>query len=1228
MSTSLSFLERFRTRVLGVAGVMAIAAGSGFFDADVVVAAEKKARPVCSFERAADLRIIRPAGARVERVKKHATDGQFALRCLFPGSKVDTWPGLDWQPRGIDVSKYDMLSFDVFNPGPARVSLSWRVDDAAGHKVFGGAPLPPGKTSRVDISFRSLVGRLDVHRISRVYPYISRPHKDVLLYFDHFRLDYFSLRFTPLVYHEDGPFAVPGAAARKRGFMLFHRHWMDFVFPVSRPRPGEIPKALHACAAPGETEPITVSVRALRPLKQVRVRLGRLLGPNGAVIDGGASPVYVVRCLNKRVTYSSKQYIRSLPVYLARQAAADVPAEHSQRFWIDLRVPEQAVPGLYSGMLRILDSRGAAAELPVRVRVWPFHLKEPRQILGDYYQTPRPAATDAEKLARLEKDLRDMRSRGATSVGLCFGCPVKQAVLDSNGTVHLNLPPDCLYVRFMNLYRDLGFPAPVVQLSDSGQGFAASHGFAFGTPEYARAYQAFWKAMRREAKARGWPEIIVQPVDEPQWHSEEERKRNLVLLKLLKQIPGQRTEEDGPGDAYFHRVAGPWADIWNYNGSIGTPAQLAAARKGRHRIMVYNCDVESWRPEIDRYVDGFYQARASLDGAYNWAYISYYGSPYDDLDARTGTWMHFYPKLGKEPGGPSIGWEGFREGVDDLRYVTTLRAAIRAASSSEDERLRALGRGAAARLGAVLDTLEYHRRIRGTGAWASKRRSGRGYAIRGPYRLPNGWTFPEYDVARATIALETWRLLARMGRAPSLPAWIAGPGRAPGRLLPTPADEAGASIVVESSSAGAKTAGDAEASRPLPFLAIPVLPGKVQVRLDGVADEPVWRRSARTVELRRNGDGGLPRARTIVRLAADSATLYVAFECREPRIRYLTATVTRDGGPTWKDDCVELFVDPSGQGRGFRQIVVNCLGKQFWKATDRRGWRAASRAAAHIGAERWGVELAVPLAALGLRPGRMFGLNLCRERRPTEVFELSAWSPTGDGFGRAERFGAAVLGEGGGLRSVRFGPPTVGRHVCRARIAAAPVAERCRLDLRISRGSKTRLIHGQATGVPRGGSAELTCLYQVPDAAGPLHIEVSLVRVEGARARPVIRLHRVQAIRPLLAGVRISPALAYADSPPRRFRIDIPAPPGLRRALRVVAAVVPMGASGMKPLVSQRLEVGDSGPITGKIVLNGVAPGAYRFVVRAQLPEAGSKPFKLERPLIVGPVLFPGPAGR
>ena len=44
------------------------------------------AQLICSFVNEADLAIVSPGGLKAERVKQHATDGEYSLKCFFPGN--------------------------------------------------------------------------------------------------------------------------------------------------------------------------------------------------------------------------------------------------------------------------------------------------------------------------------------------------------------------------------------------------------------------------------------------------------------------------------------------------------------------------------------------------------------------------------------------------------------------------------------------------------------------------------------------------------------------------------------------------------------------------------------------------------------------------------------------------------------------------------------------------------------------------------------------------------------------------------------------------------------------------------------------------------------------------------------------------------------------------------------------------------------------------------------
>ena len=788
-----------------------------------------------------------------------------------------------------------------------------------------------------------------------------------------------------------------------------------------------------------------------------------------------------------------------------------------------------------------------------------------------------------------------------TSVGLCMGAPVAQAKLTDKG-VELNLDGSSLYERFMDLYRDLGFPAPVVQLSDSGQAFASQLKAPFLSPEYVRAYKGFWVAMQAECRKRRWPEIIVQPVDEPGWKSRESKDRNVALLKLLKQIPGMRTEQDGPGDAYFHGEAGPFADVWNYNGAIAKSPVVADAQRKGHTVMLYNCDVESYRPEIGRYVAGFFQKRAGTSGCYNWAYMSWRGSPYDDLDHKTGTWMHVYPPLGTEPGGPSTGWQGFREGIDDYKYIATLEHAIARATKAGSTEAKAAARLAQRRLDALLASLRYSPRVRGAARWTIRRPRKHGTTISGTLKVRNGWDFADYDIARWQVAAATLDILAALGEA-KRPPKSPSPGVAPATTL--------LSQIRWSTAAAARVAGGTSTQR----VSIPVLGGTATI--DGDLADPIWKQAIALSDFVRNTGKGKPTQATRVRVFADADALYLAFECLEDNMAHITATVGEDGGAVWQDDCVEVFVDSRYDRANFRQIVVNCLGKQSWNATDDSKWRAKSVAAAKRGDKAWTAELRIPLADLGL-VGTTFGFNVCRERRPMESLELSCWAPTGGSFGRPERFGTATLGNAF-VSALRLGDGVLGWNK-----AVVSMANRLKRSATLAvelrwrhEGGEWRTVEVPTRPLAPGQSETVDVPYLATSAAKP--VELGFRLVEPASRKALWTYRAVQKVRPAL-GVVAKPSTSFVGQDEAQVQLELALSPQWRQAAALRVAL--FTGDGQRPVAQQLIASPGGDRATARLSLRGLGVGEYRLrVALHRTPEAG-KPLAVQE---VGLVRLRGP---
>lgn len=938
--------------------------------------------PITSFESEDDLKLLGLTSVRAERVQEHASDGEWALKVTFPGSETDTWPGISYRPD-VDTTQFHALVFDVYNPSDEPVSLSSRIDPAEGTPIFGSRTIPPRVAHQAEIWVRG------IGPITQVYPYIRMPRRDHTLFIDNIRWETLDLYFSPIHYEDDTPPPAPTEEESARGFILFDRPLTDLIFANTVPRPEERIETLGAFAAPGQSEPVTLALHALRDLPQVQVSFV------GLPADGEVLPI---RYRDKRVTYPSKEFIVGMPVLCERRGALDIAAGTSKRFLLDLRVDHDAPPGIHEGEVRIRSAGGPQVSLPFRLRVLPYRLQEPDDMLwGEYYTAPRLETTHEEKVEALKRDLADMRAFGMTSVGLCFGPPTENVEFTDDGECSLNMDGTSLYEAFMDLYVEHGFPAPVIQLADSGQGAASRGGIPFESDEWGERYKAYWRAMQQEHLARGWPEVVVQPVDEPGWQDRAAKDRNVRCLKLLKQIPGMRTEQDGPGDDYFHNEAGPYSDFWNYNGALAAPDVIAQAKADGRIILIYNCDVESYRPEVARYVTGWFQALSGASGSFNWAYISFSADPYDDQSHRMGTWMHVYPPLGDEPGGPSTGWIGTREGVDDYKYLHTLRRTIRRAEESDIERAQEAAREAREELEAILASLDYSPAVRNRARWThTGTRPDGARTIGGTLKLPNGWAHDDYERARWRVAQATVKVLEALGEVEAAAPRNRNAGP-PVPLLSHERWDSPAEPRVPAAVGGVER-----------HVTIPVWTEGPTI--DGALDDEVWDNAARLDPFVIMSGARAPAQQTDVLVGSDGTHLYVGAVCHEDNITHLTARVTQEGGRVWEDDCIEVFVDANLDRATYRQVLVNSLGVQGWNNSAEAGWRAASRAAAKVGEDAWTVELAIPLADLGVT-GSEFGLNVARERRPMETLELSAWSPTGDLFGRPERFGMATLGQ-------------------------------------------------------------------------------------------------------------------------------------------------------------------------------------------------------------------------
>lgn len=560
-----------------------------------------------------------------------------------------------------------------------------------------------------------------------------------------------SNKTTGIVLIDETPMPELSEEQKSKGYVVFIRNYLDLVYPASIPQKDEIKTDLESFATPGEFEPITFSIRSLRELKGLKVIVSDLTNAEGLSIKGKNIDVRVVSCLNKIFEHSTP-CILSVPAYLSSFDTIDIPQNISTRFWLTVKIPSDQSPGVYQGRIKIMVRKAEPTTLNIKLQVLPFQLLDPKGISwGVYY------IVQYKSYSQILRELKDMKEHSMTSVGLysgpgkLFGERLENYVSCERDEIILNLPDgssrDSWFMWFVKTYKELGFSEPICTIDEPAKFYVLSK-YPLESDKFAILYKATMKAITSEIKRRDWPEIIWELVDEAQTDEQIAEAKRLAKLHNEIKIPVLIT-----GWGRLLQEVGPYANYLNYNGRLPDEEEILNAHQNGKIIWYYNNDESGCQPEIMRYGAGFLLWKSKVDGMFNWEYSGVAkGSFYDDLDGRDFI-ASYYPPEGHRTGGPTPGWEAFREGVDDYKYLFTLSEVIKQAKNSVNQEVRIKAIKVEEQFHQLIDTIFSHHNLRNSAHWRNKKTLSDGQeAFQGPLKIGNGWNFKSYQDTRWRIA--------------------------------------------------------------------------------------------------------------------------------------------------------------------------------------------------------------------------------------------------------------------------------------------------------------------------------------------------------------------------------------------------------------------------------------------------------------------------------------------
>jgi hypothetical protein len=527
-------------------------------------------------------------------------------------------------------------------------------------------------------------------------------------------------------------------ADQRRGYLVHQRHYLEPLWPNTVPLEHTLNPELRAFASLGEHEPLTFAVWPLKDLRGAKVAVSDLRSGN-ATIPAAEIDVRHVAYILCRPNYSSMYVYRRNPDYLPHFETLDLPVKENQRFWLTVHVPGDARPGLYRGKATFSAEGVPSTDVPILFRVLPIRLQEdPSKIYGIYYYDPLDRAAGApddvsrayfERKSELEHE--DMVAHGTRNVTMSVWSPAA----DRDGKFAFNYE---LLAKKIDAFERHGFQPPIVMGFNVGDIYRKHTGESFGShlrgvkqppPEFAAEVTAAVAEIERERKARGWPEFLYYPIDEPSTDAASVEFM-VTVLKACKAMPGVRTYVTAAPTHEALEPMRPFINLWCTQPFEPDRETLLADTKARG--VEYWCYPNHVSGENDhtpvagaRMTYGFGFWRSGFRTLIPWIYQSSSGDPFNYLDGRNMDFMNRH-----EPDGTPIPvtlWEAFREGYDDYRYVYTLQQLIDKARQA----------GKAAQADAAQKELDY--------VWNAIR-------VQAKYKYDDLWGYEEFDAYRWVIA--------------------------------------------------------------------------------------------------------------------------------------------------------------------------------------------------------------------------------------------------------------------------------------------------------------------------------------------------------------------------------------------------------------------------------------------------------------------------------------------
>lgn len=383
---------------------------------------------------------------------------------------------------------------------------------------------------------------------------------------------------------------------------------------------------------------------------------------NYVKLEQGREPVYV--WVNQKRLAPSEQVLPTTQEFPVRDAKTlqpfDLPRNTNKQVWVTVFVPRDTPPGMYSGDIEVRSSGVSQGKITLKLTVNTFELAESKITYSIYYRAvlnneKATVGSEYRTSAQMQEELQNLLNHGVR-----------------NPTVYQPLSNQEQLSEALRLRQSFGMnTGPLYYLGAQTTGT-----FLGNNPTYAEVILTkILSQINAIAQRYGYSSVYIYGRDEA-------TGAGLVAQKRLWDVVhGVRNKVFVAGSNDAYGLVGDSLDLLIH---AKQPSVLEAEKWHQRGGKIFNYANPQSGPENPfpfRLNYGIVLWANGYDGAMPYAYQHCFGSCWNDIDHSKYRDHNFtYPT--SDGVIDTLAWEGFREGIDDVRYLTTLENLVSDASAS------------------------------------------------------------------------------------------------------------------------------------------------------------------------------------------------------------------------------------------------------------------------------------------------------------------------------------------------------------------------------------------------------------------------------------------------------------------------------------------------------------------------------------------------------------------